>query len=348
MIKKTKKFWLSLIISFVLLLAAAIFWAVGTVLPRESELEISRHLEYPIAKEKNKILVASYNIAFAHGVKTSPTEWRDKNHTQKKLEELASVVKELNADLLFLQEVDINSNRSHYINQAEFLVDAGAYPYSACAVVWEKNYVPFPFWPIKHHLGEVKTANCVLSRYPLSWHKRIIFEKPASNPFWYNWGYLDRGAHRLDVAIGNQTLTVINLHLEAYEQKAREKQSRFLGEWVSTIKGPIIIGGDFNSIPRDASKQSGFIDEPEVSFATDMTLENVKVGLGDFSEAVPSFVCRVNEKFCHTFPANNATRSLDHIFAAHGARFVAGRVFHEAGSASDHLPVIGVVQLDAS
>lgn len=341
---KSKKTWLLAAVSVLALLGLFLWWAIGTALPRESELAVSRHPEFQEAAPKTRISVASYNIAYGQGVKEIPTDWRDEAYTRKKLAEVGNVVKRLNADVLLLQEVDINSNRSHHINQAEYLVVQGKYPYSACAVVWEKNYVPFPFWPIEHHLGEVKTANCVLSKYPLSWHKRIIFDKPASNPFWYNWGYLDRGAHRLDLKIGDQTLTVVNLHLEAFEQEAREKQARFLGKWIKDIKGPIVVGGDFNSIPREASKKAGFIDEPQTSFATDQTIEHVKKGLKEFNEALQASPCQTNEAQCHTFPADAPTRRLDYIFTSHGAQINGGRVFQEAGDASDHLPV--VVELD--
>jgi endonuclease/exonuclease/phosphatase family metal-dependent hydrolase len=273
-------------------------------------------------------------------------DWRDETYTRQKLSELANVIQRLDADILLLQEVDINSKRSHHINEAELLVKAGEYPYSACAIVWNKNYVPFPFWPPKFHIGDIKTANCILSKYPMFKHQRIIFDKPDSNPFWYNWGYLDRGAQKLEVQIGSKSLFVVNMHLEAYEEEARENQARLIPTWIQDIKGPLVIGGDFNAIPSDASKRNNFADEPATFYLDDHTIDYLKEGLKDSTEALPTSLCAVKEHLCLTFPANEPTRRLDYLFATRGAKFVDGRTVTEAREASDHLPVLGLVEFD--
>jgi endonuclease/exonuclease/phosphatase family metal-dependent hydrolase len=344
--QKRKQIWVFALGFLVALFSFSLWWAVGTELPKESELIVHHHADFTHASPKKQIRIATYNIAFGQGVKREPTEWRDEPYTRKKLSEVAQTIKRMDAEIILLQEVDLQSNRSHHIDQAKLIVHESQYPYSACAVVWDKNYVPFPFWPPEFHIGEVKTANCVLSKYPMKEHKRIIFDKPESNPFWYNWGYLDRGAQRLEVIIGDKILNIANMHLEAFEQEAREKQAHLLIQWLSDIKGPLVLGGDFNAIPRHASKKHGFVDEPDVSFATDRTLQNIEEGLGHYQEAIAHSVCSANESACMTYPANAATRRLDYMFATRGARFVEGRVVHEAGEASDHLPVMGIVEFD--
>lgn len=338
------KMWIFSASLVVASLVVFLWWAVGTELPKVSSLAISRHNEFSQGAPKDRLKIATYNIGFGQGIKDSPLDFRDEAYTRKTLARVGAVVQKMDADILLLQEVDLASDRSHQIDQADILITHGGFAYSACAVVWDKNYVPFPFWPPQFHIGEIKTANCVLSKYPIRSHQRIIFEKPESNPFWYNWGYLDRGAHKVEIQIGNRTLYVINLHLEAYEQAAREKQAGILIDWVKDIKGPLVIGGDFNAVPRNATRLDNFPDEPEITYVTDTTLETIKSGLIQFSEAVPSEYCANHEVSCLTFRSDLPLRQLDHLFATRGARFVSGETFLEAKEASDHLPVVGFLE----
>ena len=330
---------------FSITLSLFLWWAVGKSLPKHSNLPVSHYPEFAIASEKGEIKIATYNIAYGQGIKLGHTDWRDKAYTEKKLEELSRVVQDLDADVLFLQEVDLDSNRSHFINEAEVLVRAGKFPYSACAIVWDETYVPFPFWPPEFHLGQVVTANCILSKYPMKNHERIIFDKPKSNPFWYNWGYLDRGAQKIEIQVGSITLTAVNLHLEAFEEEAREKQARIVGNWVKDIKKSLVVGGDFNAVPSNASKKNGFVDETNISYDDDHTIDYLMESIPNLAEAISPSLCDTSEHLCFTFPANDATRRLDYLFATNGVKFIDGRVVAEAGGASDHLPVLSTVTL---
>lgn len=311
------------------------WWAVGKTLPTHCKLSVEYAPQYAhtIADDRGFTL-ASYNIAFAQGLKIHPTDWRDKAYTETKLAELCSAIQRLNADVLMLQEVDIESDRTFRINQAEDLRAAGKYPYMACALVWDENYLPFPFWPPEEHLGQAKTANCILSRFKLTDHERLVFPKPKANPFWYNWGYIDRAAQRVVAHVGQRTFTLVNVHLEAYDKEARQDQAQRLSAWLKDEKGPLIVGGDFNSIPPEASKKDHFIDE-DIDFWHDDTIAILRQGFGGSIE-VPSHDAP-------TFPSDTPTRRLDALFAANGASLSKGRVVSEAGTASDHLPVVAHV-----
>ncbi len=337
-VRKPFRVLLFFIATFFLLMSAGIWWAVGSFFPRYSRLKLE-HVANAVPKTAGPTLrLVTYNIAHGQGFKNNASDWRDEALTRQKMSEVAATLKKIDADIVLLQEVDLNSNRTHRINEAEWLVNAIGYPYWACAPIWEKNYVPFPYWPLEHHIGEVKTANCILSKYVLSDHQRLIFDKPDSNPFWYNWGYIDRGAQHIVAHIDNKQITIINVHFEDQDESAREKQARDLLQWISSMKGPLIIAGDFNALPQNAAQKNGF-EESRLSYFTDDTIDIIRSGLIDETEAIQEKQHLTDEKSTLTFPSHAPSRRLDYIFALKGAQVIQGRVVKEAGNASDHLPV---------
>jgi endonuclease/exonuclease/phosphatase family metal-dependent hydrolase len=325
--------------TLVIVAVAFAYWAVGESLPRRNTLSVEHLNEVKAASEppvdeqmSHTFTVVSYNIAHGQGIKEKPTDWRDKTYTEKKLAEMALVLKRVHADFALLQEVDIDARRSHHINEAHFLAKEAGYPWVACALLWKKNYIPFPFWPPQHHLGYMESANCILSRYPLAEHERLVFDKPAGNPFWYNLGYIDRGVQVVSAKVGQRQLYIFNTHLEAWEIDARQNQAKVLADFVNSFHGPKLIGGDLNSIPADAPMKKGFSDEPETDYGSDRTLAILMHSLGsDAQTALKSGN--------PTFPADMPNRQLDHIFATGGLKIQKAERVTEAGTASDHLPI---------
>jgi endonuclease/exonuclease/phosphatase family metal-dependent hydrolase len=334
----------SLFLVVILGIGIFVWWAVGGSLPTRSDLPIESAKDAFVPPAPEHLVVASYNIGHGQGVKEQAWDYRDKATTEKQLDLVASAMIKLNADIYLLQEVDINSHRTFRINQIEFLKERTKYPYHACAIVWEKNYLPFPYWPPAHHLGYVRAANCVLSRFPLSNHHRVIFDKPQSNPFWYNLGYIDRGIERVDVALGEHKLALLNVHLEAWELAAREQQIQKTLEYIQEIHLPIILGGDFNTVMPGAPKTSGFADDKDANFTNEKTLSWFIEHAENLS--VPQVHAEGDNPFQrYTFPSNSPDRRLDHIFLlGKSLSFISFRVGYEAGIASDHLPVIATIQ----
>src|SRR6187549_2876642 len=148
-------------------LGVPLFWAIGTTLPKESRLPTYRRMNAIPLPQADILTVVTYNIAHGQGFKTLPTDPRSKAYTYKKLDQISKMLIKINADVVLLQEVDLDSARSHRINQATYLTTHAAYPFWACSVVWDENYIPYPYWPVSNHLGRTLSANCILSRYPL-------------------------------------------------------------------------------------------------------------------------------------------------------------------------------------
>jgi endonuclease/exonuclease/phosphatase family metal-dependent hydrolase len=335
------------VLSFFVLLIIALgiftYWGIGGSLPERIAIpldQVANPVNWPIPEV---LTVASYNIGHGHGIKEHSLDYRDKETVIRQLASVADAMTQMNADVFLLQEVDIDSDRSFRVNQIEFIKARTKHAYHACAMVWEKNYVPYPFWPLSHHLGYVRAANCILSRFPLSNHERIIFNKPASHPFWINWGYIDRGIERADVNIAGHKIALVNIHLEAWDREARELQATVTLDYIKEIKIPVILGGDFNTVPNNAMKTSDFSDDPGVDYTAEKTLNIIEKNGVDIKVAklnAPDNAA--NQLF--TFRSDSPNRLLDHIYLFGGSlQFVDFRVVSEAGTASDHLPVIAKI-----
>lgn len=322
-------------------IALFIWWAVGTNLPPHAVLPIENVTQGQPVLAPEQLTISSYNMGHGQGIKDNPWDHRDRGVTERQLTLVAEALKRTDADIVLLQEVDLDSQRTFHINQIEFIKSRTNYSYHACALVWSKNYVPFPYWPVEHHIGYVRAANCVLSKFPLSNHERIVFDKPEENPFWYNWGYLDYAMERVNVDVGTKTLAVINVHLDAFNKTSREKQIRLVDNYIRKIDLPVILGGDFNVIPPHAKKQNDFSDADD-DYRSEQTLQwffthakNLKVPATPFDDEP--------FKFC-TFPSEKPDRQLDHIFLiGPSLSFVEFRVDTLAKTASDHLPIVAKI-----
>lgn len=336
------------VLSLALLLVVSglvfVWWAVGGSLPTRSTLAIDPVKAAQVWPAPEHLVVVSYNIGHGQGVKEQAWDYRDKDTTLKQVNMLADAIAAMNADIIMMQEVDLDSHRTFRINQLDFIKQKTKHSYHACANVWEKNYLPFPYWPPAHHLGYIRSANCILSRFPISNHQRIIFEKPKSNSYWYNLGYLDRGIERVDVEVGGKKIALLNLHLEAWEIAAREEQIKITNDYINELKMPVILGGDFNTVLPDAQKKADFADDPDMDYSKETTLSWLVANATDLH--VPTLDAPNQTKFeLYTFPSNDPDRQLDHIFLfGKSLSFVDYRVVSEAGVASDHLPVMARIR----
>jgi endonuclease/exonuclease/phosphatase family metal-dependent hydrolase len=279
--------------------------------------------------------VMTYNIAYGRGDGSDSGGPWSREHIERNLDAIAAVVRESGAEVLAVQEVDFAAARSHGIDQAAYLARATGLGHYACAVTWQLNYVPFPYWPPSRHYGRMKSGQCVLSRYPIVENTRFRLPQPAAKPFWYNWFYLHRAVQHVVVQLApDLPLDVFNVHLEAFDaENRREHANRLLNLVAHRARTHAVILGDFNALPPQAGTQHGFVDEPDIDFRGDDTM--AKVAVAGWTEALGALTDRVS---VFTFPVSAPTRRLDYVFGR-GVSLEQGRVFTEAGAASDHLPI---------
>jgi endonuclease/exonuclease/phosphatase family metal-dependent hydrolase len=158
--------------------------------------------------------IATYNIHKCKGLdlRTSPPR-------------IADVLREIDADIICLQEVVSHENRTAEENQARYIAESLAYDYR----IGEN----------RKHLGGVY-GNVILSRFPVIEDKNFDITIGKYEP---------RGCQHVDVEISAQTLIhVYNIHMGTSFLERRKQVKRLLDdEILSRVhRAPRILLGDFN------------------------------------------------------------------------------------------------------
>ena len=162
-----------------------------------------------------------------------------------------------NPDLLLLQEVDVDSKRSHGVNELES-VSGGldTYQYSF-AYNYKVLYVPYP---IPDTIGKVNCGIASFSRYNVDSSERISLPCPFSYPL--RLCNLKRCllVDRLPIEGSDKELVIINLHLEAYDSgEGKIAQTRQLKELLDKeyqAGNYVIAAGDFNQTFSNADTEA--------------------------------------------------------------------------------------------
>lgn len=323
------------ILLFVLILAFVIFyfWASSGTQPREKLSEIITYADTPEPPGTQEIFtIMTYNIGYLSGMTNNqPVKRPDKAFFDKNMETFLQLLEEIQPDIIGFQEIDFHSKRSHYVNQLETIAEKAQYKYAAKAINWDRRYMPFPYWPPSLHFGRILSGQAVLSRWPILSTERIVLSKPKSTPFYYNAFYLDRLIQVVKIKIGSKNLIILNVHLDAIDRETRENQANRLLDIYRSYKDdyPVLLVGDFNSIPPDAPRKKDFPDEPVTDFRNDRTIQ--------FFLEDPGLKAANTTTF--TFPTDSPTRQLDYIFYTHD-KIQLIKVFVPTIASSDHLPTV--------
>ena len=348
---QTLKYFSIFLVGCFLLFIGFILWNHYPPLPLISKPTITI---FPSLKANesphNPLKIATYNIQFGSGIENIRREKNDKKSFKIRLDALVEVLKKIDADILFLQEVDFSSARSHNIDQAEYLARKAKYPYLAKAPHWKRRLLPH----ITGLSGPLNHGLCILSKFPLIDNEAWVFDHPEEAPFYVRWLYSPHGGQRATVVLGEKKIVLMNLHLEPWAQKTREKSVRKITRWIQKLKKPLIIGGDFNALPPESAHKSSFhlqdapwfIDRSQWNLEKDQTVQMFRNLLG-FTEAFPAKQYLKDERKAFTFPSYSPIQKLDYLFAGNGASIVKGSVFKKAGLASDHFPIIAEVAFQA-
>lgn len=320
-----------LVISFVIFYA----WASSGSLPNNKLSEIVSFSPVQPQTGGNPhgdvFVLMSYNLGYLSGMTNNLPVTREKTLFDKNMSAVLALLNNLKPDILAFQEIDFNAKRSYYVNQFQTIGENAGYSYGASAVNWDKRYVPFPYWPPSIHFGKVVSGQAVLSTWPILTTERKVLQKRKDKPFYYNAFYLQRLVQITKIQTVEKELVLLNLHLEALDRETREVQAHTVLDIYRSYKDdyPVLIVGDFNSVPPTAEQKKDFKDEPETDFTGD---ETISLFLQEKSLQAAEL-----SKF--TFPSDKPTRKLDYIFYNH-AKIELIKIYTVEMNSSDHLPLI--------
>lgn len=222
-------------------------------------------------------------------------------------ERIIQILKEHDADIVLLQEVDEGVPRSRELNLAKELADALGYPHYAMG----------------HNvsLRKGRYGNATLSRFPILKERNIDLTIGK---------HKRRGCQHTSIDLGagydqKKLLEVFNLHL-GLSARERQKQAGLLSRSdefnVLETDTPCIVGGDFND--WRSLLRAFYIEGLGFKCATDVKSASGKV------------------KAIRTFPSFSPKGGLDRIYYRGGLELDAIKRcrFKTSKIASDHLPVI--------
>lgn len=297
--------------------------------------------------EPDTLRIMTWNIAYGHGMGSDGVGYAPKNPEEydERLRKMAELIRDNRIDIVLIQEIDFKASRSHKVNQFEVLSRLTGLAFGAEAVSWDAGYVPFPYWPPNYQFGRTRSGGAVLSRFPVVANEVILHPKPEENPWYYNAFYLFRYSQIVTITAGDHRFRVINNHLEAYDNDNRSQQAGILADVAesdtSSDAPVIVIGGDMNTVPEQASLVSDFNDGYDDDYRDDRTM-SVLNNISGFREIVADSLYATHEDQFHTFPSTIPNRRLDYLFISDTMQVINYEII-PTGDLSDHLPVIATI-----
>lgn len=300
-----------------------LWWAWGRATASERRLTLWSDPGVPTARvDGGTIRLLAWNIAHGRG-DLEPgllRNWRgSRSDRLARLHDIADVIRNVDADVVVLNEVDFDAGWSHGVNQARLLAEAAGYPFR----VEQRNFdvrTPLESWAF---------GNALLSRFPVE--EAAWVELPAHSRF-EEWivGSKEATLVRLETPYG--TLAVVPVHLGFRSEETRLAAVPVLDSVARALNPPLILAGDFNTAPP------GW---PAVADTTalGMLLERGWTSPRAERQPAPGEL---------TFPTFAPEESRDWILAEPPLRVLESRVVVGAAHLSDHAPVVAVVSFDGS
>lgn len=155
-------------------------------------------------------------------------------------------MKEQNLDFLLLQEVDLASHRSYFVNQQAFFLNAFEEYDNSFANNFHSKYL---FYPLHKPHGAVQSGISTFSRYQIQ--DSIRKSLPVSKAFVTKFFDLDRCMNIMRFPLGEKEFVLMNVHLSAYDEGGtiRKQQIAYLNQILRIEKEKgnyVVVGGDFN------------------------------------------------------------------------------------------------------
>ena len=255
---------------------------------------------------------------------------------------IAGIIKslsEIDPDIMLLQETDINSSRSYFVNERALISDSFPAYDTTFAYNFKVDYIPYPIPPI----GKVESGLTTLSRYGIASAERIQLPCPFKWPV--RCVNLKRclSVNRIPIEGSDKQLVIVNIHLEAYDDgEGKLAQTKMLAEFLLNEVAAgnyVIAGGDFNQTfsSTDASAypeydgrwHSGKLDE--IYFGSDLK----------FYQDASSPTCRsLDQPFYGADPETFQYYVIDGFIVSKNMEVTSVETINNMFQYTDHNPVV--------
>jgi endonuclease/exonuclease/phosphatase family metal-dependent hydrolase len=272
------------------------------------------------------------------------------------LQAVADKINEVNPDVLLLQEVDLNSKRSCYIDQLQWILDHTYFNYAVYGSQWRSQFIP------SDGLGRMDEGNAILSRWKISDAQRIQLElrKDQDKLVRYFYERCCMVTGRIEIP-NVDNLYVVNIHASAFATDDTKQKHivQFQDELnrIDAEGGLFIAGGDLNTLPPGSDTTDYCIQDmcPDESYHHSYDDPMHKDGSNyapeihwldtlyeNYQCAVPTEMFKSNQfrYFTHTTRGTHFwDRTLDYLFTNY--QWVPNSVVthQDVTEESDHAPV---------
>lgn len=315
------------------------------------------------APPKDTLTIMTWNIKFG-GARIDfffdcygDRVWMSQEEVLSNLAGLLRKIRQVRPDILLVQELDIDSKRSAYVDMLRYIADSSGLPYAVYASQWHVRYLP------SRGLGAINSGNAIFSRWPIDTAYRLPLPLVEAYPWWYRLFYLRRHLLVAHIPLPNlPNFWVINTHLEAYvpePDSTRYFQIQIFQRLLDSLTqtGAVwVAGGDLNTVPPGTKKLKDFDDsackDKDPAFVADDYTREVSwlVPLYErYQEVIPLEVYQAREADFYSHTVNGRgwwNRRLDYLFT--NARWIEGLVHQDSTKGgmetfplSDHAPVTG-------
>jgi endonuclease/exonuclease/phosphatase family metal-dependent hydrolase len=332
------KIFIGFILFLLILLIGFYFWAKKSIYPSDEYNSTTVFSKSSVPNLVDTFSLLTYNIGYLSGMTNNLPVERSPALFTNNLKKFTQLLQNLHPNIVSFQEIDFNSSRSFYVNQYQRIAKLSSFYNGAKAINWDKQYVPFPYWPIQYHFREMLSGQAVLTNFPILNSKRIVLPKPKNNPFYYNDFYLDRLAQLVWLQTKKDSILIINVHLEAWDAGTREIQAHIIMDLFNQYEReyPVMLVGDFNTIPL-YDKQAD----------TEKTLQII-MKQTNIASAISKAQYLANPEGYYTFDSRKPYQKIDYIlYSPRHLSCIDARRVTEAGEISDHLPLFAHFVLKA-
>ena len=267
-----------------------------------------------------------------------------KEEMDANIDKITEKIKEVDADVTLLQEVDRKSYRSYNVDEEDIFSTSFSDRLSSFAYNHKVMFIPYPIPPLRN----VAAGLMSLSGLKIESAERISLPSPFKWPS--STCNLKRCllVERLPISGSDKKLVVINLHLEAYDDgSGREAQNQYLVEIMEKeyeAGNYVIVGGDFNQTFSDVDVSKYEVGAEGVwrpgVFDTTRVMQNFNTYM---DASVPT--CRSLDRAYDKDDKNFQFYVIDGFIVSNNVEVVSAKTIGLGFENSDHNPVEMVVKL---